>query len=267
MINHFRFMVSEGKMMRVLKPGRLCCVHLMQLTAMKSRDGWIGLHDYRGQVIELFRKEGWPYAGEVTIDKNPQIQATRNKERGLLFKTLATDSSKMRMALADYLIYFRKPGDNPEPIHAGRSHKYNGDGGWITEQEWIEWAAPVWYRQTKDYPGGIRETDVLNVRQARETDDERHLCPLQLGVIERAVKLWSNPGDVIFSPFAGIGSEGYQSLLLNRRFVGIELKGSYFNTACQNLASAERKAAENDKMLWDVQEEPTAEDAACEAVA
>lgn len=265
MIEHFRYLVSEGKLMRVLMPGRLCCVHLCQLTAMKSRDGWIGLHDYRGRVIELFGDEGWEFAGEVTIDKNPQIQATRNKERGLLFKTLATDSSKMRMALADYLVYFRKPGENPEPIKAGRSKRYNGDGGWITENEWIEWAAPVWYRQTKDYPGGIRETDVLNVRQARETNDERHLCPLQLGVIKRAVKLWSNLGDVVFSPFAGIGSEGYQSLLLHRRFAGIELKGSYYNTACDNLAVAERRAAESDKMLWD--KEPTADEAAdCEAV-
>lgn len=239
MIEHFRMLVRPEKLLRVMMPGRLACVHLMQLTAMKSRDGFIGIKDYRGRVIEMFNQEGWYYAGEVCIDKNPQVQATRNKERGLLFKSLATDSSVMRMALADYLIYFRKPGNNTVPIRAGMSKKYNGDGGWITESEWVEWAAPVWYRETPDYPGGIRETDVLNVRQARETDDERHLCPLQLGVIERAVKLWSAPGDLVFSPFAGVGSEGFKSIQLNRRFVGIELKRSYFDSAVRNLKAAE----------------------------
>lgn len=293
MITHFRYLVNADKLLRVTMPGRLSCVHLMQLTAMKSRDGYIGIKDYRGKVIQMMEEEGWVYAGEVCIDKNPQVQATRNKERGLLFKSLANDSSVMRMALADYLLCFRKPGENPEPIRAGMSAKYNPNGGWITEAEWVEWAAPVWYRQVAKgttglpycpicgegscfadhlpeeeaeaeiryraeqrrrnapmdgYPGkfqetqGIRETDVLNVVQARETDDERHLCPLQLGVIERAVKLWSNPNDLIFSPFAGIGSEGYQSLLLKRRFIGIELKQSYWKSAVQNLQDAERKA-------------------------
>ena len=244
MIDHFRYFVGEDKLLRIVKPGRMCCIHLMQLTAMKSRDGYIGVKDYRGRTIEMMEQAGWVYAGEVTIDKNPQIQATRNKERGLLFKTLATDSSKMRMALADYLIYFRKPGENPEPIHAGISKRYNDGGGWITEKEWIEWAAPVWYRQTKDIPGGIRETDVLNVKQAKETDDERHLCPLQLGVIERAIKLWSAPGDTVFSPFTGIGSEGYMALKLGRKFLGCELKESYFLQAVRNLESVKRDAAQ-----------------------
>jgi len=238
MIEHFSYLVAPDKLMRILMPGRLACIHLMQLTAMKSREGYVGLHDYRGRIIEMMQNAGWIYAGEVAIDKNPQIQATRNKERGLLFKSLATDSSVMRMALADYLLYFRKPGDNPKPIRAGMSPRYNGDKGWITEREWIEWAAPVWYRQTKHYPGGIRETDVLNVVQARESDDERHLCPLQLGVIERAVKLWSAPGEIVFSPFAGIGSEGYVALQLERQFIGIELKHSYWESACRNLETA-----------------------------
>lgn len=239
MIDHYRFLVGKDKLLRVCKPGRLHCVHLMQLTAMMTRDGYIGIKDYRGRVIQMMEEEGWIYTGEVTIDKNPQIQATRNKERGLLFKSLATDAAMMRMGLADYLIYFRKPGANEDPIKAGISQKYNAGAGWITEEEWIEWAAPVWYRQTKHYPGGIRETDVLNVAAARESEDERHLCPLQLGVIERAVKLWSKPGDVVLSPFAGIGSEGYVSIRNGRKFVGIELKRSYFNTACHNLTSAE----------------------------
>jgi len=236
MMDHFEYLIPE--LYRVSMPGRMCCIHLMQLTAMLNRDGYIGIKDYRGAVINAMMKHKWVYAGEVTIDKNPQIQAVRNKERGLLFKTLATDSSLMRMAMADYLIYFRKPGENPQKIQAGQSDKYNPGQGWITEEEWIEWAAPVWYRRTKHYPGGIQETDCLNVRQARDTDDERHLCPLQLGVIERAVKLWSAPGDLVFSPFTGVGSEGYQALKFGRKFVGIELKESYWRSAAENLESA-----------------------------
>lgn len=242
MLSHMDFLIPE--LLRILKPGRLCCVHLCQLTAMKSRDGWIGLKDYRGDTIRHFSAAGWRFAGEVTIDKNPQIQATRNKERGLLFKSLATDASMMRMALADYMIYFRKDGENDTPIRAGKSEKYNSGGGWITEEEWIEWAAPVWYRQTKNYPGGIRETDVLNVKCAREDKDERHLCPLQLGVIERCLKLWSAPGDTVLSPFMGIGSEGYMSVKHGRKFVGFELKPSYFNVAARNLADAVRERDE-----------------------
>ena len=237
MMAHFEFLIPE--LLRITMPGRMCCIHLLQLTAMKSREGYIGLKDYRGAVISAMESGGWVYAGEVTIDKNPQVQAVRNKERGLLFKTLATDSSMMRMALADYLIYFRKPGENTTPIRAGKSNRYNAGHGWITEQEWIEWAAPVWYRAHAGIPGGIRETDVLNTEAGKEVDDERHIAPLQLGVIERAVKLWSNPGDLVFSPFAGIGSEGYVSIQQGRRFVGIELKRSYFDTACRNIAKAE----------------------------
>jgi len=240
LIKHFRFMIAKDKLFRVMMPGRLACVHLCQMTTMKSREGYIGIRDFRGAVIQMFIDEGWVYAGEATIDKNPQVQAVRNNERGLLFKNLSQDSSVMRMALADYLVYFRKPGENTVPIHAGISEKYNTPDGWITEKEWIEWASPVWYRQVKGEKdsGGIRETDVLNVRQARETDDERHLCPLQLGVIERAVKLWSAPRDLVLSPFAGIGSEGYVAIHHNRKFVGIELKESYHKQACANLKEA-----------------------------
>jgi DNA modification methylase len=274
MIDHFRYLVGESKLMRVMLPGRLVAVHLMQLTAMKNRDGYIGVKDYRGRVIAMMQEEGWIYHGEVTIDKNPQIQATRNKERALLFKSLATDSSVMRMALADYLLLFRKPGENPAPIKAGMSAKYNPGGGWISEAEWIRWAhpvwpapqvvreldgseydiadlvPPVWYRQVADpakgsieiaNPYGIRETDVLNVRQARETDDERHLCPLQLGVIHRAIKLWSAPGEIVYSPFAGVGSEGYEAVKLGREFIGGELKRSYWESAIDNLKQAERE--------------------------
>lgn len=237
MIQQYKFLIPE--LLRVTMPGRSCCVHLTQAVAFKGVDGYIGLKDFRGRVISAMEDAGWIYYGEVCIDKDPQVKAIRTKDRGLLFKSLANDSANMHMALADYLLQFRKPGDNPTPIRAGVSTKYQNEDGWITSEEWIEWAAPVWYRQTEHYPGGIRETDVLNVTQARETDDERHLCPLQLGVIERAVKLWSNPQDLVLSPFAGIGSEGYISLLHNRRFVGVELKGSYFRSAVRNLHNAE----------------------------
>lgn len=256
MMEHFSFLIPE--LLRITAPGRMCCIHLMQLTAMLSRDGYIGLKDYRGAVIDAMIAGGWVFAGEVTIDKNPQVQAVRNKERGLMFKTLASDSSLMRMALADYIIYFRKPGENAVPIHAGISEKYKNPHGWITEEEWIEWAAPVWYRRidktnegrrdTKGYPGamqattGIMETDVLNVSAARDEKDERHLCPLQLGVIERCVKLWSAPGDTVFSPFAGVGSEGHVSLTLGRKFIGIELKESYWRQAAHNLKMAEQQS-------------------------
>jgi len=244
MISHFKFLVAPEKLLRVMMPGRSCCVHLTQAVAKKGVDGYIGIKDFRGRVISLMEEAGWIYYGEVAIDKDPQVKAIRTHDQGLLFKSLATDSAKMHMALADYLLQFKKPGDNPVPIKAGISDAYKNEHGWITADEWIEWAAPVWYRAKTGIHGGIRETDVLNVACARESDDERHLCPLQLGVIERAVKLWSAPGETVLSPFAGIGSEGYQSILLGRKFIGIELKESYWRTAAKNLAVAEHKAAQ-----------------------
>ncbi len=237
LIEHYGFLVPE--LLRVTKPGRSCCVHLTQMPTVKYLDGYSGMRDFRGEVIRTMQDGGWIYYGEVTIDKDPQVKAIRTKDQGLLFKSLANDSARMHMALADYLLQFRKPGDNLEPIRAGVSERYGNADGWITADEWIEWAAPVWYRASSDYPGGIRETDVLNVAVARENGDERHIAPLQLGVIERAVKLWSNPGDRVFSPFAGIGSEGYVALRQGRRFAGVELKPSYFETACRNLTAAE----------------------------
>lgn len=236
LMNHFRFMMP--KILRVLKPGRSCVIHLTQQVAFKGTDGFIGLRDFRGRVIADMVEAGFIHYGEVTIDKNPQMKAIRTKDAGLLFKSLATDSARMHMALADYILQFRKPGDNPEPIRAGISEKYDNKDGWITAEEWIRWARPVWYASDWNPIGSkdeITESDVLNVSQARETDDERHLCPLQLGVIERCVKLWSAPEDLVLSPFAGIGSEGYVSLKLNRRFVGCELKLSYWKSAITNL--------------------------------
>jgi DNA modification methylase len=259
MMEHFGYMMPD--LLRITMSGRNCCIHLTQIPAFQGKDGYIGIMDFRGRVIMAMEKAGWRFFGEVTIDKNPQVKAVRTKERGLLFKSLATDASVMRMALADYLLQFRKDGNNPVPIRAGISEKYGNSEGWITADEWIEWAAPVWYRQMKDddedsilpnYPGrkmttdGIKETDVLPARVAREEDDEKHLCPLQLGVIERAVKLWSAPGDLVFSPFAGIGSEGYQAIRYGRQFVGIELKRSYFDCAVRNLQEAKNTLRANE---------------------
>ena len=237
MIEHYKFLIAKDKMLRILQPGRSCLVHLTQGISFKGVDGVAGIKDFRGSVIQAHQEAGWIYYGEVVIDKDPQIKAIRTKDRGLLFKTLSTDSSHMRMALPDYILQFKKPGDNATPIKAGA--RDNKGAGWITNDEWIEWAAPVWYRKSDYYPGGIRETDVLNVSIARENEDERHLCPLQLGVIERCVKLWSNPGDIIYSPFMGIGSEGYKSIMLGRRFIGCELKRAYFDVAVRNLREAE----------------------------
>lgn len=235
-VDHLRFLMPE--LLRVTMPGRSCCLHITQSVAFKGTDGYIGVKDFRGELIRAMEESGWIYYGEVAIDKDPQVKAIRTKDRGLLFKTLATDSAHMHMALADYLLQFRKPGENPRPIKAGISDKYNNPDGWITPEEWIEWAAPVWYRARPEYPGGIRETDVLNVSEAREANDERHLCPLQLGVIERAVKLWSAPGDTVLDPFTGIGSTGFVAVKLGRRFEGFELKESYWRTARRNLARA-----------------------------
>jgi len=247
LVKHFCFLIPD--LYRITMPGRSCAIHLTQQVAFKGTDGFTGLRDFRGRVIDAMTKAGWIYYGEVTIDKNPQVKAIRTKDAGLQFKSLATDSARMHMALADYILQFKKPGDNPRPIRAGVSEKYQNPNGWITQEQWIEWAAPVWYGDFRGLPGGIRETDVLNVAQARDTNDERHLCPLQLGVIERCVKLWSAPGDVVLSPFAGIGSEGYEAVRLHRQFIGIELKPSYYQSAIRNLRQAEEMAQREQNSL------------------
>lgn len=236
MIEQFAFLVPE--LLRVLMPGRSVAIHLAQAQTRKRDGAEVGLRDFRGATIDAMVRGGFTFYGEATIDKDPQVKAVRTKDRGLLFKSLANDSSMMRMAQADYLLQFRKPGDNPRPIRAGISAKYKNEDGWITPEEWIEWAAPVWYRAGEGYPGGIRETDTLNVAIARENEDGRHLCPLQLGVIERCIKLWTAPGDLVLSPFGGVASEGVGALRLGRRSVAVELKRSYFETGVRNLRAA-----------------------------
>lgn len=213
---HYGFIIREN--LRITMPGRICAVHVQQLTTTMSTNGVIGVTDFRGQVIKAYVDDGWIFHGEVTVDKDPQAQAIRTKAQALMFVTKNRDSSMTRPALADYLLLFRKPGDNDIPIKTD-----------VTNDEWIEWARPVWL--------DIKETNTLNVRVARDNADERHICPLQLDFIERCVRLWSNPGETVFSPFAGIGSELYVAVQHGRRALGIELKPSYWRVAVNNLRS------------------------------
>ena len=217
---HFRFLVKE--LHRVTKPGRLLSFHCMDLQTSKFRDGVIGLHDFTGELTRMFTEEGWIYHSKVTIWKDPVTAMQRTKALGLLHKTIRKDSSMSRQGIADYLVTMRKPGENLEPI----SHTHET----FPVQKWQKYASPVWM--------DINPSRTLQYKSARESDDERHICPLQLDVIERAMELWSNPGDLVFSPFAGIGSEGYVSIEMGRRFVGAELKRSYFDLACRNLLEA-----------------------------
>jgi DNA modification methylase len=213
---------------------------VQQLTTRKSVDGYMGITDFRGQVIQAFLDGGWHFYGEVTIWKNPQAQAIRTKAHPLMFVTKNRDSAQSRPALGDYLLLFRKPGENAVPI--------NND---VSNEEWIDWAAPIWEDKhdggwlTKDGQlcpvwYGIKETDTLNVRVARANADERHICPLQLPFIERCVRLWSNPRELVLTPFAGIGSEVYVAVKLGRKAVGIELKPKYYTTAVNNMRELEQ---------------------------
>lgn len=221
-IEHYGFIVREK--LRVTMPGRVACVHVQQITTTKATDGHVGLTDFRGDVIRCYLDNGWHFHGEVTVDKCPQAQAIRTKAQALMFVTKNRDSAATRPALADYLLIFRKPGENAVPIKND-----------VSNEEWIEWARPVWL--------GIKETNTLNARAGRDEKDERHICPLQLDFIERCMRLWSNPGEMVLSPFAGIGSEGYMAVKHGRRFTGVELKPSYWRTACQNLEDLEREMA------------------------
>jgi DNA modification methylase len=231
-LEHYGFIIREQ--LRVTKPGRLACVHVQQLTTTKSTHGYSAMTDFRGEVIRAFQDGGWYFNGEVTIWKDPQAQSIRTRSHALAFQTKNRDSSKTRPALADYLLLFRAPGDNEVPIKND-----------VTNEEWIDWASPIWFdvHDGADLGGehlapvwqGIKETNTLNTRVARDSNDERHICPLQLDFIERCVRLWSNPGETVLTPFLGIGSEAYEAVKLGRKAIGIELKPSYWNTAVDNL--------------------------------
>ncbi len=220
---HYQFVIQE--LLRVTKPGRNTCVHVAEVTSTFATHGVIGLIDFPGMVIMAYQACGWTYHGRVTIDKDPQAQAIRTHSKGLLFVQMRKDSTWSRPALADTILVFRKPGENLVPV----THETPESS--LTNDEWIEWARPIWY--------GIRESDTLNVAEARDNNDERHICPLQLGTIERCIRLWSNPGETVLSPFAGIGSEGYESIRLGRKFVGFELKPQYALVAARNLRVSE----------------------------
>jgi len=255
---HFGYAIAE--LLRVTRPGRLACVHCKQLVYYRGDRGTAGLRDFRGEIIRRFTGAGWDYHSEVTIWTDPVTEMQRTKAHGLLHKQVCTDSTFSRQGLADYLVMFRRWAKTAEEIEsvspvareAGkrfRPAEYVGqdrprdalpalDG---SIQVWQRYASPVWF--------DINRMRVLNVEAARGEKDERHLCPLQLDVIARAIDLWSNPGDLVLSPFAGIGSEGYEAVRMGRRFLGIELKDSYFRTACNNLRRAEREA--NQPSLFD----------------
>jgi DNA modification methylase len=219
---HFgEFLVPE--LLRVTMPGRLLSFHCMNLPTSKQTHGVIGIRDFRGDLIRVFTNAGWIFHSEVCIWKDPVTAMQRTKALGLLHKQIKKDSCMSRQGIPDYLVTMRKPGDNPERVsHTDETFPVN---------VWQQYASPVWM--------DINPSDTLQRESAREHNDERHICPLQLQVIQRALELWSNSNDVVFSPFAGIGSEGYQSIKMGRKFVGVELKESYFKQACLNLKAAE----------------------------
>jgi len=225
---HFEYLIPE--LYKKLKPGRVCAVHCMDVPATLVKDGYIGVKDLSGEIIRNFTKYGYVYDGRVTIPKNPQAQSIRTRAKGLTFTQFEKDSAWSRPALCDYLLKFRKPGENKEPVING------GESGEISRAKWIELASGVWE--------SVRETVTLNT--IKYPGDEAHVCPLQLDTIHNAILLWSNKGDLIHSPFGGVGSEGYQAILDGRRAVLHELKPEYFKQLCKNLEHAVKKTHEGE---------------------
>lgn len=222
---HFQFVVKELR--RIMKPGRVLSFHCMLLPTSKVRDGRIGLKDFRGDLIRAFEAEGFIHHAEVVIWKDPVTAMQRTKALGLLHKSVRENSSMCRQGIPDYLITMRTPGDVQDRVtHATDDYPVS---------KWQQVASPIWM--------DIDPNDTLQFRSAREHDDERHICPLQLEVIRRGIELWTNPGDVVLSPFAGIGSEGYVAMEMQRRFVGVELKRSYFEQAVKNMEAVNRSTA------------------------
>lgn len=294
---HFGYVIPQ--LLRVTMPGRCCCVHCMNLPAIKQWHGHIGIRNFRDDIIRKFiddeevdllqalerlevrarhaqfveknpertdrireartiilgelrryppSSKGWIFHSEVCIWKNPVTAMQRTKALGLLHKQVVKDSCMSRMGIPDYVCTFRKPGDNPQPVHGELDH-FVGDQstfqrtGRLSIDIWQRYASPIWM--------DINPSNTLQFRQARDEKDERHICPLQLDVIERCLQLWSNEGDVVLSPFAGIGSEGYEAVLHGRKFVGVELKESYWKVACGHLRTAETKRREANRKLFE----------------
>ncbi len=217
---HFRYLVKE--LYRVTMPGRLLSFHCMNIPLMKQKDGVIGLKDFRGELIKLFTDEGFIFHSEVCIWKNPVTEMQRTKALGLLHKQIKKDSAMSRQGIPDYVVTMRKQGENPEPI----TH----DNESFPVDLWQKYASPVWM--------DIRQSDTLQKKSARAEEDERHICPLQLEVIKRCICLWTNPGDIVLDPFAGIASSNYMALRLDRRTIGIELKDSYYTQGVANCEMA-----------------------------
>ena len=243
--NHFSFLIPE--LYRVTMPGRLLSFHCSDIPAMKERDGYIGLKDFPGILLREFEKAGFIYHSKVQIKKNELFEAVRTRAISLAHKQVVKDSAICRQALPDYIVTVRKPGDNPEPISRenGFEHyigsKRQPDRPKHKKHNLNRFSQKIWQRYASSIWLDIRQTNTLNIKQARDKEDERHICPLQLDVIARCLELWSNPGDVIFSPFMGIGSEGYGSLRLDRKFIGVELKDSYYKIAIKNLKSVKNQ--------------------------
>ena len=273
---HYQFIISE--LLRVTKPGRLCSVHCMQLPRSKTRDGFIGIRDFRGEIVRAYEDAGWIFHSECCVWKDPVIAQQRTKSLRLLHKQIQKDSTMSGQGLADYVVTFRKHGDNPEPVDgmfdqyigaepsanydydAVRSGKgidvsrdaydkhcahIRSEGGtpwpfdmWVSVLVWQRYASPVWM--------DIDQTRTLQYRGARDEKDETHISPLQLDVIERCIDLWSNPGDVILTPFLGIGSEAWCAVHMGRKGIGFELKPSYYNQAVKNMLSAKVEAKADD---------------------
>ena len=229
---HFGFVVDQ--LARVIKPGRIVAVDCMNIPAMKERDGYIGIKDFRGDLIREFQARGFILHSEHCIWKDPLIEATRTKALGLMHKQLCKDSTKSRAGLPQYLLAFRAPGENADPVaHIDGLTEFAGEDepiyGTLSHERWRRYASPVWM--------DIRSTRTLNYQGGRETEDERHICPLALDIIERALTLWTNPNDVVLTPFAGIGSEVYVAVEMGRRGIGVELKTSYYQQAIANLGA------------------------------
>ncbi len=249
--DHYKYLIAEQ--FRVMAPGRLIAIHCMNLPTSKTNHGYIGIRDFRGEIIRAYSEAGFYYHSEVCIWKDPVVAMQRTKALGLLHKTIKKDSAMSRQGIADYLVVLRKPGENQKPIEGVLDHfvgedvppNFNpvdyGDGrrAYVPANDnaspidiWQRYASPIW--------SDISQTNTLQYQTARDSDDERHICPLQLDVIERALQLWSMPGDVVYSPFMGIASEGYVSIQLGRKFIGVELKASYFNLAKRNMEMASK---------------------------
>lgn len=228
---HFNFLTPE--LNRIMIPGRLVAVHCIDLPISKGKEGYIGMRDFPGMLIQNFQDNGFIYHCRITIWKDPVVEMQRTKAIGLLNKQKDKDATISRVGNPDYLLIFRKRGDNPIPVR--HTSTDNTDPNYIPISLWQKYASPVWY--------DINQTNTLN-KEGRESDDEKHIVPLQLETIERAIHLWTNPGETVFTPFLGIGSEVYQALKMGRNGVGIELKKSYFQIAEKNCRNATMENAQ-----------------------